>query len=450
MKIAIPYKPRDKSIHELLESHRFCVLVAHRRYGKTVLAVNHIIKQACTCEKPRGIFGYVAPFRVQAKAVAWDYLKHFTGNIPDRVINESELSISLPCPGGVAKCRIFGADNPDSLRGGYFDGVVLDEVAQMKAEVWGEIIQPALADRKGWAVFIGTPKGLNLFSEIYYQATGRQADPASNWASRVIPVTESNSLAPEEVERLKNEMSENAFRQEMLCDFTASSDDVLISLDEARQALARQSDPALSRLWPLVLGVDIARYGDDATVFFPRRGNIAMAPIILRKKSNTDVAHRLIALINELDPGFVNIDQGQGTGVIDILRDATQGQACVISEVPFGGRPLNEHAYFNRRAEMWRLMADWLKNGGELPKGPLAETLIADLTAPQYSFDAQGRIRLEAKDEIKKRLGRSTDLGDALALTFATPIRPNVRENKDWAALAKQRRLKAQANIFGR
>ncbi|MDE7372106.1 MAG: hypothetical protein K2N07_10300, partial [Desulfovibrio sp.] len=130
-RVEIPYKPRYPEVHVQLAAHRFSVLVAHRRFGKTVLVVNHLIRQALLSGCPRGSYGYVAPFRNQAKLVAWDYLKHYTAPIPGRTVNESELSIGLPSNGGGAKIRIFGADNPDALRGLYFDGVVLDEVAQM-------------------------------------------------------------------------------------------------------------------------------------------------------------------------------------------------------------------------------------------------------------------------------------------------------------------------------
>ena len=169
-RITIPYKPRYPEVHAALESHRFSVLVAHRRFGKTVLVINHLIKMATLCDRPRGVYAYVGPLRNQAKNVAWDYLKHYTAPLPGRVVNESELMISIPSRGNGAKVRIFGADNPDALRGLYFDGVVLDEVAQMRPEVWEEVVRPALADRNGWAVFIGTPKGVNLFSEQYYRA----------------------------------------------------------------------------------------------------------------------------------------------------------------------------------------------------------------------------------------------------------------------------------------
>lgn len=417
--ISIPYTPRYPDVHRTLETHRFCVLVAHRRFGKTVLVINHLLKKALLCEKPRGSFAYVGPFRNQAKNVAWDYLKHYSAAIPGRTINESELCIQAPCNGGRARIRIFGADNPDALRGLYFDGVVLDEVAQMKPAVWEEILQPALADRGGWAVFIGTPKGMNLFSELYARAQALQAEENPDWAALCFPVTQTNALPEEEVRRLREEQSENVFRQEMLCDFTASSDNALVSLDEVLTAMTRRIDPELAAAWPLVLGVDVARFGEDATVFFPRQGLCAREPLVLRKLSNTEVAHRLVACIAEYEPALVCIDQGQGTGVIDLTRDLVSRRAVSIVEVPFGSRANQDTRFANRRAEMWTALRDWLRAGGALPH---SELLKAELTAPTYTFDPSGRIRLEPKENIRERLKRSTDLADALALTFAVPL----------------------------
>lgn len=158
------YTPRIPGLHGKINAARFAVLVAHRRFGKTVLAVNHLVMKALHCKQPRGMYAYCAPFRNQAKSVAWNYIKHYSGSIP-KVVNESELSVCFDVNG--ATIRVFGADNPDALRGLYFDYIVLDEVAQMKPEVWHEIVRPALADRHGGALFIGTPKGVNLFSELY-------------------------------------------------------------------------------------------------------------------------------------------------------------------------------------------------------------------------------------------------------------------------------------------
>ncbi|MBQ9536603.1 MAG: terminase family protein [Desulfovibrionaceae bacterium] len=384
-----------------------------------------MIKQAMLCTKPRGLFAYVGPLRNQAKAVAWNYLKHYSVTIPLRKINEGELSISLPSnasPSG-SVIRIFGADNPDALRGLYFDGIILDEVAQMKPEVWFETVQPALSDRHGWALFIGTPKGINLFSDLYEQAAEREAKGDANWLALSFPVTETNALPASEVERLKSELSENTFRQEMLCDFSASCDNVLILIDEVNAAIAAPVDLEMQQNWPVVVGVDVARFGDDATVFFARRGMYAYEPVVLTHLSNNDVANRLMAYIAEVKPLYVCIDQGQGTGVIDLVRGLTATSPVHIIEVPFGSQALKAEMFVNRRAEMWTSIRDWLRGGGRLPNNT---ALKSELTAPTYEYDARGRIKLEAKETIKQRLdGRSTDLADALALTFAVQVYPD-------------------------
>lgn len=233
--IKIDYAPRfpQTDIHKAIRQARFVVVVAHRRTGKTVCAVNELIRQAVTFRGRAGRFGYIAPFLNQAKMIAWDYLKHFSSPIPSIKANASELSIALP---NGTLIRIFGADNPDALRGGYFDCVVLDEVAQMKPEVWHEIIRPTLADRKGKAVFIGTPKGQNVFKELYDKGL---SDTTGEWKSLLYDVNRTGVIDASELESLRSEMSENAFRQEFLCDFAAESDDVLIPIDLVSTAVSR-------------------------------------------------------------------------------------------------------------------------------------------------------------------------------------------------------------------
>lgn len=420
LKVTIPYRPRYPQVHERLEAHRFAVLVAHRRFGKTVLAVNHLLKAAVRCPLERGSYGYVAPFRTQAKQIAWAYLKHYSAPIPGVTVNESELSVTLP---NGARIRLFGADNPDALRGLYFDGVVLDEVAQMRREVWQEIIRPELADRNGWAVFIGTPKGVNLFHELFVQA---QKDTSGQWLALVYRVGDTDALSAAEVEQMRAEMSEGAFRQEFLCDFSASSDDVLITIDEATESSQRAYLPTAYQSMPLVMGVDVARFGDDRTVIFPRRGLVASDPIIVAKLDNVEVANRVISLYHQMRPHSVFVDAGQGQGVIDILRQALP---CVY-EIPFGGSALDAAKYYNRRSEMWFLMREWVRAGGATPK---VDGLVGELSSPLYSYDAKGRISLEKKEDIKERLGRSPDLADALALTFAMPVLPESHGRQEYA-----------------
>lgn len=415
-KILIPYTPRPiwkEEIHKALETHRFSVLVAHRRFGKTVGVINHILKNAVLTKKPNARYGYIAPYRNQAKSIAWDYLKHYSAVIPGVKFNEGELSVDLP---NGSRIRLFGADNAEALRGLYFDGIVLDEVADMKPEVWGEIIRPALSDRKGWAVFIGTPKGQNLFFDLYNQAMSND-----EWFAGMYRADQTNVLDEKELNSLRSETSENQFRQEFLCDFTASVDDTLISLDDALAAQSRDYKPPEYDFSPLIFGVDIARFGSDSCCITQRQGLKVLSIKTYKNIDNMRFAGILAGLINELDPQSVFIDAGRGEGVIDRLRQL--GYSNVV-EVGFGITPINPK-YTNKRAEMWGLMADWLKRG-QIPKD---NKLISDLTAPRYYYDAANRIALEKKEHIKQRIGCSPDMGDSLALTFAFPVRSDDKKS---------------------
>lgn len=389
------------------------MLALHRRAGKTELAVMELIEAALQFSKDLGLFFYVAPFLKQAKAIAWARLKQklepmrVTGAIE---VNESELSVRFRHNGAVI--RLFGADNPDAMRGVRLDGVVLDEVAQIKPEVWNDIIQPALSDRRGWALFIGTPSGINLFSELYYRAA-----ELPDWYQARYTVYDTDSLLPDEVERLRRDMAETSFAREYLCDFSAAGDDQLISLTDVEEAARRvytEKDVAGA---PLIIGVDPARFGDDRSVVFRRRGLQAFDPTVYRGVDNMELAARVAGHIEEHDPDGVFIDSGAGAGVIDRLRQLGYD----VVEVPFGGRAIAEQQFVNRRSEMWWAMREWLVGGGAIPSDP---ALRQELATPVYWYDASGKRVLESKDDIKKRLqgGGSPDLADALALTFAHPV----------------------------
>lgn len=425
MKVVIPYRPRfpQDEIHKQLETHRFCVLVAHRRLGKTVLSVNHLIKRAITDRKERGMYAYLAPFRNQAEQIAWGYLKHYTSQIPAISINEQKLSILLP---NGATIRIFGADNPDALRGLYFDGVVIDEVAQIKPTLWGEVIRPALADRKGWAAFIGTPKGINLFSQIYDQALNLMSKGDPDWCAMLYSVEQTHVIDEKELAALKVEMSENEFRQEFLCDFSAAQDNGLIPIDDIRAAANKFYRESEYMGAPLIYGIDVARFGSDASVIFKRRGLVAFEPIVIRKFDNMALADRIAVEMSKEKPDAVFIDSGAGQGVIDRLRQ----MRFDVVEVPFGAQAIDKEQFANRRMEMWWHMAQWIKQGGAIPPDPV---LQGDLGAPTYGYTPKGPKILEAKDKLKERIGRSPDLADALALTFAAPVAPKLSRSMERA-----------------
>lgn len=192
---------------------RWGVVVAHRRAGKTVGCVQKAVKGALECRLREPRFAYVAPLYRQAKDVAWSYLKRLTEPIGGEP-NESELRVDLP---GGARVRLYGADNPDSLRGIYLDGVVLDEYADMRPSVWGEIIRPMLSDRKGWAVFIGTPKGRNEFYDIWERASN---DPS--WYALMLRASDSGLLDRAELEDAQRTMTPEQYAQEYECSFEAA------------------------------------------------------------------------------------------------------------------------------------------------------------------------------------------------------------------------------------
>ncbi len=389
-------------------------MALHRRAGKTELAIMELLDNALRFDKDLGLFFYVAPYLKQAKAIAWARLKARVEPMRQHSmveINESELSVTLKHNGSVI--RIFGADNPDAMRGVRLDGCVIDEVAQIKPEVWNDIIQPALSDRQGWAMFIGTPSGINLFSEIYYRA---QTLP--DWHAALYTVYDTHALEADEVERLKRDMPETAFMREYMCDFSAAGDDQLISLSDADAASRRVYTEKETLDMPRVLGVDPARFGDDRSVIVKRQGLQMFDPLVYRGIDNMALAARVAAVIEDWDPDAVFIDAGAGSGVIDRLRQLDYD----VIEVPFGGKAIAERNFVNRRTEMWWAMREWITSGGAIPRDP---SLRQEMSTPVYWYDANGRRVLESKDEIKKRLqgGASPDIADALCLTFAYPVK---------------------------
>jgi hypothetical protein len=189
--IELPYLPRPHFLSFHARKERFAVLVCHRRAGKTVACINDLIRAAVTCPRPQARFAYLAPYYAQAKDVAWDYLTSYVAPIPGVGVNISELRVDLP---NGARLRLYGAENAERLRGLYLDGIVIDEPADMDPRVWPEILRPALADREGWAVFIGTPKGRNAFCELWEKA---KADPA--WFTLMLKASETGILPAQEL-----------------------------------------------------------------------------------------------------------------------------------------------------------------------------------------------------------------------------------------------------------
>jgi hypothetical protein len=261
--IELTYQPRTPAhlaIHKGMRAHRFGAVVCHRRFGKTVLALNHLQVAALECQLQRPRFGFLAPTYTQAKSIAFDYLTHYADPIPGCKVSVSELSVTYPNGGQV---RLYGADNPDSLRGLYFDGVVLDEYGLMPPKVFSEVLRPALSDRQGWALFLGTPAGKNQFYEVIQQA---KDDPT--WFYALHRASETQIIAADELLAAKKDMTADEYAQEYECSFEASIKGAIYSgeLDRARASgqITRVSvDPVLPVDTDWDLGV-----GDATTIWF--------------------------------------------------------------------------------------------------------------------------------------------------------------------------------------
>lgn len=212
-RVIIPYAPRPVFVPFHERTQRWACIVAHRRAGKTVACINDLIRRAIQEEKPDGKYFYVAPFFSQAKSVAWEYLLRYSEPVRSQA-NHSELWVELITG---ARIRLFGSDNADAMRGLAIDGIIIEETADHKPRVWGEIIRPALADRNGWAVFIGTPKGHDAFYKIYQDAQNKD-----NWYVKSVRASESNILPSAELEDAARSMTTDQYAQEFECSFEAA------------------------------------------------------------------------------------------------------------------------------------------------------------------------------------------------------------------------------------
>jgi phage terminase large subunit len=206
----VDFQPRTAFLPFHGRSRRWTCIVAHRRAGKTLACIADVATCALATKKANARYAYIAPYHAQAKAVAWDYLKRITREVATKV-SESELQVEL---GNGSRIRLYGADNPDSLRGLYLDGVVLDEYGDMRPNVWGEIIRPLLTDRKGWAVFIGTPKGKNHFHAIH-----EGAQRSGEWLSLSLKASETGLIDAAELADARRQMTPEQYAQEFECAF---------------------------------------------------------------------------------------------------------------------------------------------------------------------------------------------------------------------------------------
>lgn len=264
--IVIPYAPRDAFLPYHQTDKRFSLTVAHRRAGKTVARINKIIRAALVCKKDSPRFGYLAPTYVQAKDIAWLYIKHYTAPLIEfgLKVNESELSVVLPHNGAII--RLYGAENYDRMRGLYFDGLAIDEAQDVPSVALTQVILPSLSDRNGWLDASGTPKGrAGLLYKLFQDA---KAAPAE-WFVQVLKASETGILSPDQLAMLKRTMPENEYEQEMECSFDAAITGAYYArLIEAAEQSGRIGDVPYDPALPVNTAWDLGIEDKTAIVFW--------------------------------------------------------------------------------------------------------------------------------------------------------------------------------------
>lgn len=445
----LEYRPWQQKVQAA--RRRFTVIALHRRAGKSVYACAELISSALHCTVPNAKYAYISPFKSQTKQIAWGVFKDLLSSIigesqkltarnPKAVplvsLHESYLIITFPQNN--VSIHLLGADDPDSLRGQEYFGVVFDEVAQLKPEIWREVMQPSLMSTHGWALFIGTPKGINLFSELFDHGLSVNSQLYPEWISHKFTCYETQALAASEIEAYAEELGgadSNVFRREMLCDFDAGADDQLIKIEDVNNSVARHYAQSYGET---IMGVDVARMGGDKAVLCVRQGDVILDIIQYPGQELTQLASYVYdAYLQYPQTSKIFIDStGVGAAMPDIL--AAYRIPAAIHGINFASGP-SDKMFLNRRAEMWYRMAEWVRNTGRIPNIP---ELKKELAAPTYSYNEANRIKLEDKESIRKRLGFSPDLADAMALTFTLKTPPKLPER--YERIVNRDKYKAQ------
>lgn len=209
-------RPHFVELHDC--EKRWVLIVAHRRAGKTVSLVNHLIRAASnnTRKVPPPRYAYIGPSFDAAKDLVWGYLKHYTRTVPGMEFLEGELMCKFPSG---ATIRLYGgALAYERMRGIYLDGAVLDEYPLLHPSAFTSVVRPCLADYQGFAIVSGTAAG-----EDHFHALKLRAESDINWRVFEIPITATGdtALKPEEVEEMRRDMASDEFAREMLCSFDA-------------------------------------------------------------------------------------------------------------------------------------------------------------------------------------------------------------------------------------
>ena len=402
-------------------------LVWHRRSGKSKTLLNFTIKKAM---QRVGVYYHAFPEYNQGRKILWDGIDKDGNRLLDHHIppalrqstNKTEMKIEL-VSGSI--WQIIGADNYDSLVGPNPIGLVMDEwaVSDKYPLAW-DYFRPILVENGGWAVFPYTPRGMNHGYELHRMAV---ANP--EWFHQVLTVDDTQTISRYDIQlERESGMSEDMIQQEFYCSFIASTEDIVIPFELIHPALSREVYYERS---PKIAGLDVARFGDDRTALIIRRaGEI----IHLETWGNTDLVQTAARVMDRYKAKLFNaiaVDSiGIGAGVADILR----ANDIPVAMVQVSEKPMDPERFDTTRDELWWKLREWFEEGAcsisraLMPKQ--IQALLKDIQDIRYKYSPTNKIKIETKDDMKKRLGFSPDIGDALCLTFTHKIRMKAQQTE--------------------
>lgn len=323
--------------------------------------------------------------------------------------------LSIDCGYYYCQGQLWAEENPDAFAGAHNPfgmQVMFDETSGIPVPIFTVtegFFTESVRDRY-WHCFSNPRRNSGGFYDCFH-------DPKTKWRLLHLDSRAVEGIDPDFAENIigKYGIDSDQARIEVLGQFPKQGDRQFI--DNARVRAAQDREQIKDDGAGLVMGCDVARYGDDTSVIRFRQGRDARSipPIRHKNRDNMFLANAIAHAIDRFKPDAVNIDAGNGTGVIDRLREMKYR----VNEIWFGnaaGRP----EWANRRTEMWAEMREWL-GGGCLDRDA---QLFTDLTAPEYDYfgKAKDQVMLETKESLKARGFSSPDEGDALALTFATRV----------------------------
>jgi len=418
--VTLPYKfiARDyqrKLSNSIKVGYKRCIAVWHRRAGKDKTCINVMAEQACQVV---GSYYYFLPTYAQGKKIIWDgmdkagfkFLDHFP---PEMIVGKNSTEMKLTLRNN-SIFQVVGTDKFDAIMGTNPIGCVFSEYSIQNPMAW-QYIRPILVENSGWAIFPYTPRGMTHGYELYNTA---KKNPHI-WFSELLTIRDTGAVTEEDIEQERaGGMPEDLIEQEFFCSWNASQSRQFIPFSLVNAAVSRELKYPNYQYAPVIMGVDIARFGDDKSVICVRKG-LKILEIKKYQKFNTiEMARHIAVTQDEHEVGYTYIDVGNmGAGVVDHLKTA-MGRHC--TEANSGEKADDKAKYFNKRAEMWGRMRDWLKNA-DIPDDT---ELIADLTNPEYDPNGKGQIVIETKKHMKgkQRNLPSPDVAEALLQTFYEEI----------------------------